>query len=221
MESSIQFAFAIAVHGGKFTQLQQILSFCNILTASESAFDRAQKLVCPKVIEFTEDSCRNWQRKMRPGTIIAFDGSWSQRKNAKHCVVDFIDASQSKNVDFTIIKKSIRFVHGNYFGPSNGMEVEDLRRIMDRWRTDPIFDAQVEGHVHDREAKTRPLMRELWDQPEFLDANHSLKRFNRKLDHEMLPHGLKAKLRRWFLIVLKMKQTTSEKVRLRRNSVDH
>jgi hypothetical protein len=75
MESPVQFAFAIIVHGGKFTQLEQILAFCNILTPSESAFDRAQKFVCPKDIEFTEDSCRNWQRKMRPGTIIAFDGS--------------------------------------------------------------------------------------------------------------------------------------------------
>jgi hypothetical protein len=124
-------------------------------------------------------------------------------------------------VDFTIIKKSIGFLHGNYFGPSNGMKVEDLRRIVERWCTDPILDAKVEGCVHDRDAKMTLLMRELQGRPEFLDANHSLKGLDRKLDHEMLPHGLKMKLRRWFLILLKMKQTTSEKVRLWRNSVNH
>jgi hypothetical protein len=57
---------------------------------------------------------------MRPGTIIAFDESWSQLRSAKHCVVDFIDTAQSKVVDFTIVEKQIGFVHMNDFGPSNG-----------------------------------------------------------------------------------------------------
>jgi hypothetical protein len=54
-------------------------------------------------------------------------------------------------------------------------------------------------------------MCELWDKPQFLDRNQILKRFDDKPDHEMLPHGLKTKLWRWFLILLKMEQTTSEK----------
>jgi hypothetical protein len=53
-------------------------------------------------------------------------------------------------------------------------------------------------------------MRELWDKPEFLDPNHILKGFERKFDHEMLPHGLKTKLKRRFLMRLKMEQKTSE-----------
>jgi hypothetical protein len=145
IDNPIQFAFAIIVHRGKFTQLQQILAFCNILIPSESAFYRAQKFVCAAIIELAENPCRNWQRKMRPGTIIAFDGSWSHRRNAKHCIVDFIDTAQSTVVGFTIVEKQIGFVHGNYFGPSNSMEVEGLCRIVERWRTDPILDAKVEG----------------------------------------------------------------------------
>jgi hypothetical protein len=47
-ENPIQFAFVIIVHGGKFTQLQQILAFCNILALSESACYRAQKLACER-----------------------------------------------------------------------------------------------------------------------------------------------------------------------------
>jgi hypothetical protein len=38
-----------------------------------------------------------------------------------------------------------------------------------------------------------------------------MKGFDRKLDHEMLPHGFKAKLRRWLLVLLKIEQTTNEK----------
>jgi hypothetical protein len=112
-------------------------------------------------------------------------------------------------------------VHGNYFGPSNGTEVEGLRRIVERWCTDPILDAKGEGYIHDRDAKTRSLMRELWDKPEFLDRNHVLKGFDRNLEHELLPHRLKTKLWHWFIMRLKMEQTTNEKVRLWRNSVNH
>jgi hypothetical protein len=96
------------------------------------------------------------------------------------------------------------------------MEVEGLRRIVERWRTDPILDAKVEGYVHDCDAKTRSFMRELWDKPEFLDPNHVLKGFGRKLEHELLRHELKTKLRCWFLMLLKMEQ-----MRLWRNPVDY
>jgi hypothetical protein len=49
-----------------------------------------------------------------------------------------------------------------------------------------------------------------------LDLNHVLMGFDRKLEHELLPHELKTKLPPWFLMLPKMEQTTSEKVRLRR-----
>jgi hypothetical protein len=55
------------------------------------------------------------------------------------------------------------------------MEVEVLRRVVERWGTNPILDAKVEGYVHDRDAKPRSLMRELWDKPESLGPNHILK----------------------------------------------
>jgi hypothetical protein len=101
------------------------------------------------------------------------------------------------------------------------MEVEDLRRFVERWHTDRILDAKVDGYVHDCDAKTRSLMCQHCDKPEFLDANHILKGFDHDLHREMLPHRLKTKLRRWFLIALKMEQTTSEKVRFRQNSVNY
>jgi hypothetical protein len=64
-------------------------------------------------------------------TIIAMDGSWSQRRNAMHCVVDFVDTSTNKVLDFEIIEKQIGFISGNYFGRSNGMEVEGVRRLIE------------------------------------------------------------------------------------------
>jgi hypothetical protein len=158
---------------------------------------------------------------MADGAIIAMDGSWSHRRNAMHCVVDFIDTAQQKIVDFEILEKQIGFCEGNYFGPSNGMEVEGVRRLIVRWKADPAIDAKVAGYVHDRDGKTRKMIAELWQKPEMLDPNHLLKSFDRKLDHHPLLQGLKTKLRRWFCALLRMSTATEEKIRLWRNTIQH
>jgi hypothetical protein len=49
-----------------------------------------------------------------------------------HCFVDFVGTRTKKVIDFEIIQKQIGFIHGNYFGPSNGMEVEGVRRLIVR-----------------------------------------------------------------------------------------
>jgi hypothetical protein len=58
------------------------------------------------------------------------DGSWSQRRNAQHCIIDFIDANSGKVVGFEILEKSIGFTDGNYFHSSNSMTVNGVRRIV-------------------------------------------------------------------------------------------
>jgi hypothetical protein len=42
------------------------------------------------------------------------DGSWSQRRNVLHCVVDCIEANSGKVVDFEILEKLIGFADGCY-----------------------------------------------------------------------------------------------------------
>jgi hypothetical protein len=45
---------------------------------------------------------------MNPETIIAMDGSWSQERNVTHGVVDFIDHSMKKVLDYEMIEKFVK-----------------------------------------------------------------------------------------------------------------
>jgi hypothetical protein len=58
-----------------------------------------------------------WQMARKFGATFRdrHSGSWSQRRNASHCVVDFIDVASGKIVDFEILEKPIGFSDGNYF----------------------------------------------------------------------------------------------------------
>jgi hypothetical protein len=222
IQNAKQYAFAIVVHGGRFTQIAQILAFCNIQTPSSWMFYRAQKDICNEILAFAKESCRVWREQMAPGTIIGTDGSWSQRRNAMHCLVDFIDVVQGKIVDFEILQRPSGFLYGDYFGPANGMEVEGVRRIITRWQQ--VYqraNEKVAFYVHDRDAKTRKLISELWNKPELLDPNHVLKGFDRKLGADPGLRGLKTKLRSWFVFLLKLEETEQEKRRLWLNSSNH
>jgi hypothetical protein len=158
---------------------------------------------------------------MAPETIIAMDGSWSQQRNTMHCDVDFVDTRTKKAIDFEIIEKQIGFIHRNYFGPSNGMEVEGVHRLIERWKVIPGFGEKVLGYVHDRGAKTCSVIKSIWGKPEFLDANHVLKGLYAKLDARPLLCGLKTKIPRWFIFRVRMEEIPDEKIRLCRNSVFH
>jgi hypothetical protein len=58
------------------------------------------------------------------------DGSWSQPRNAPHCILDFTDVISGKIVAFDIVEKPIGFSDGNYFHSSDGLETEGVQRIV-------------------------------------------------------------------------------------------
>jgi hypothetical protein len=57
-------------------------------------------------------------------SVIAMDGSWSQRQNASYCAIHLIDVASVKIVDFDILEKPIGFSDGNDFHSSNGVKIE-------------------------------------------------------------------------------------------------
>jgi hypothetical protein len=71
-----------------------------------------------------------------------------------HCVVDFVDRCTTIVLDFVIIEKLIGFVPGNYFGPSNGMEFECVRYLIERWKAGPGLSETVLRYVRHRDGKT-------------------------------------------------------------------
>jgi hypothetical protein len=150
------------------------------------------------------------------------DGSWSQRRNAGHCIIDFIDANSGKVVDFEMLGKSIGFTDGNYFHSSNSMAVEGIRRIVSRWRADQTLNSKVVAYVHDRDGKARKLLTKIWPgKGELLDLNHVIKPFDRKVNKNQKLNRVKEKLRRWFIFLLRMDASTPEKIKYWRNTLLH
>ena len=219
---AIRFAFSILASGSSYQQGQLIMLWNDLLPPKEGTFYKAQRIVTAEIVAMARESCLKWRNKMAPDSCIAFDGSWSHRRNAQHCLVDFIDTSNDKVVDFEIITK--KTCHGgDYEGASNGMECEGLRRIIPRW----ITNARVTSYVHDKDAKSRNVIAQLgWNVTEKLDTNHVMKSFRRKFQkhQKMSPtrlRGIKSRLERFFQSLLRLDEPIDVKTMLWENSVLH
>jgi hypothetical protein len=60
IQSTMQFAFAVIVHRGRYLQTFQIMSDYNIIVPDEKIYCRAQSPVCQAIVEFAFESCREW-----------------------------------------------------------------------------------------------------------------------------------------------------------------
>ena len=159
---------------------------------------------------------------MLPNSCVGFDGSWSHRRNADHCLVDFIDTHTNKVVDFEVVTRT-RARGGEFSGASNAMECEGLRRMIPRWRD----FARVTAYVHDKDAKTRKIISESgWQIEEKIDMNHLMKSFRRKFKKFQARsptkfRGIKGKLESFFRSLLHLDETTEWKKSKWCNAVNH
>jgi hypothetical protein len=63
------------------------------------------------------------------------------------------------------------------------MEVEGVRRTVNRCHADKTLNSKVVAYVHDRDGKTKKLLAKIWPgKRELLDLNHAMKPFDRKLN---------------------------------------
>lgn len=159
---------------------------------------------------------------MLPDSCIGFDGSWSHRRNADHCLVDLIDTRTNKVVDFEVVTRT-RAREGDFVGSSNAMECEGLRRMIPRWK----HFARVTAYVHDKDAKTRKVICESgWQIQEKIDMNHLMKSFRRKFKKFQARsptrfRGLKGKLEAFFRVLLHLDETNEWKKWKWCNAVNH
>jgi hypothetical protein len=157
---------------------------------------------------------------MIDGSIVAFDGAWSDRRRAKECIVILVDCRPKKIVDFEIQQHAKHCCPGNYFGSPNGMEIAAFKSIALRWRS----DSRVVSCVHDNDARASKVIRDLnWKISEFFDPNHVVKQFeNRwsKLPTNLL-RGFHAKLLHWFRYLIRSDYPPEERQHYWLNSVEH
>jgi hypothetical protein len=98
--------------------------FLNIAFSGQTTYYRAQNTICQTILGLATESCGEWGKNLPQHSVIAMDGSWSQRQNASYCIIHLIDVASGKIVDFEILEKLIGFSDGNYFHSSNGVEIE-------------------------------------------------------------------------------------------------
>jgi hypothetical protein len=139
----------VIVNGAEFSQIEVVFLWNNILRPTKATFYNAQKELAGSIRAQCETDCARRREAMNPGSIIAFDGSWSHRHQAKECIVVIVDCMTEKIVDYQIIRKTKLGRPGNYAGSSSGMEIGVLRRLIARWKGNP----KVLGHVHDCDLK--------------------------------------------------------------------
>jgi hypothetical protein len=119
LHNAYQFAFAVIVSGGRFHQIRQLLAFCNLTTTKEWDCYRAKKSIGTGIIERGRECCGDARQRITDSAIIAMDGSWGQRRNAIHWIVDFADPLQSKICGFRDAGQTNRFCPGQLLTPAN------------------------------------------------------------------------------------------------------
>lgn len=197
-----RYVFSVLVEGLTPLAVERCMLWNDIAPPSHRKFYEVQNEMIPILYSMARESCQKHRRWMQPGTILTLDGSWSHRRNAKRCLVDFIDSNSRKIVDFEIVVKVSGLNEGDYTGPSNGMEREALRRLIPRWKE----DTRVVGYCHDNDGKTRKTITDSgWKVEEFLDKNHIMHSFDKAYNNfkkRKLLWGLKEHLRHWMLCLV-------------------
>jgi hypothetical protein len=77
VQSALQFALAVIVNEGRYSQIQGIISFLNIVVPGERTYYHAQRTVGQAIVELVMESGGKWWENLSPGSVIAMDDSWS------------------------------------------------------------------------------------------------------------------------------------------------
>lgn len=219
----LAFVLSILFEGAAFVEIERLFSWHNITTPGRSTYYRYLPQVEQAIEQLAEESCRlNWVL-MDPSSIIAFDGSWSQRRNALHHVVDFIDCKRKKVVFFSFKEKDNHKLKGNYAGSSNGMELAGIKDFVDFAH----FDSRIVGYCHDRDAKSSKFLKECgWNIPELIDKNHMSKSFDRifaeiNTANDNALYGLHGRLRSYLNILYYLDEDVETKKMHWQNALRH
>jgi hypothetical protein len=217
---ALRFAFSILVTGACYQQISQVMLWNDIIPPSETTFYRCQKIVFRHLETLARRSLNLAAMYLEPGTIIAFDGSWSHRRHAKECIIVVIQVGTNKIIDYEVVRQPKRGVRGNWEGSSQGMEVQGLKAIISRLKNNP----NIAGYVHDNDSAASKAIRDAqWNITEYFDPNHVSKCYDRRWDKapKGALKGLGKKLKKWFNFLIHADLTDDQKKAYWANAVEH
>jgi hypothetical protein len=215
-----KFAFSILTSGANFGKTSDVFLINGIRLPSRSRLYAVQHEFFEPIRQYCVEQCKYWEDQMDDETIVAFDGAWSHRRNAKECIVILIDCNHKRIIDFEIVTKSKCGNQGNWDGSSNGMELRGVELLIERWKT----KGKIKGVVHDNDSKaTLAIERSGWEVDQWYDPNHVVKQFETrwKSARTNFLRGIHAKLLLWFKYLIRSDFTNEEKKQYWMNSLEH
>ena len=208
-------AYAILVEGARPEQIRRVFDLCGIKVPPRGRLYDELAGVCAQLCVMGKACMQRELEALPPNTIIAFDGSWSQRRNATYCLFTVMTCQTNRIIESVVVSKNLPETSENYCETSNMMESLGLSLVIPRLRNNP----NIIGYVHDNDGRARKMIREAgWNIREYLDPGHAVKSFNRKLQNfnrknNQVLKGIEESLRRWLYTLLKSRLSTEEKVR--------
>ena len=210
IKNCVRYVLSVARCGMTEAQANEFcLSNC-IIPPTKVQFYVCQGNLIPIIENIARECCADERKKMNGPYFISYDGSWSSRRNASHCIVEFI-SPEGKIVDFDYLSRAR--LNGenpdNYDGPSNRMEDILVERMAAKWKA----DTNLIGFVHDGDVKTAKF----WhidigifpDPVEFHDPGHMKKTVGRLFDKyntEKRLYGLKKLVLGQFSYICKLQK---------------
>jgi hypothetical protein len=143
-----------------------------VIPFSPAAVYAAQVVLVPGIVAFATRVCARNRAAMKRNAVVGIDGSWNHRRNGSAHVIDMIDVDSGRVVDFEVVEKSTSRRRGNYRGSSNGMEVEAMKRMVNRWED----DEEVGTVITNQDSKLGKVIRDSrWGVKHEFGANHAKK----------------------------------------------
>lgn len=143
----VRYVLSVARFGLSEQQARMFLLSNDITPPTKSQFYACQQTLIPKLEELARLNCSQYMTHNEDAFYLRYDGSWSSRRNATHCLVELIN-DNGKIVDFDILSRipctKYRVCTG-YFGPSNRMEDILIEQLAERWKDNP----KLKGFAHD------------------------------------------------------------------------
>ena len=132
-------AYAILVEGARPEQIRNVFQLCGIKVPPRTRLYSELAGVCAQVCVMGKDSMQRELEALPPNTIIAFDGSWSQRRNATYCLFSVMTCQTKRIIESVVVSKNLPETSENYCEASNMMESLGLSLVIPAFATIPIL----------------------------------------------------------------------------------
>lgn len=171
-------AFAGISTGTGYPEQAKTLLAQGVNVPVASTYFLAQKEVCKQVAAETKEQCRNEALKIENGASLSEDGTWNHMKNGSAATVTVINQDTNKVVAYYVVQKSVGSFVGNFRGPSNMMESEGVRKVLEQ--LNPYIRDKLINFIHDNDNKTSKIIVDSTFQiNDLLDPGHSVQAIER------------------------------------------